>query len=177
MKTFFSMGFSRSPFFSGPSLGQQTLSSAEKADLYDRLVTADSVMDVVDGWKKNHPNAAADLGVDAQRFQELYTTAVQLKPVADDLIKRTMATAPAVLTFAEVDQAENWMAAIQQLFLITTNHTGKPPAPAASGAPLVPAPGTSIPAAAAPASSEGVSPLAVGLIGVGVFTLLLVALK
>lgn len=174
MQTLFSMGFSRSPFFSGPSLGQQTLSSAEKADLYDRLVTAESVLDVVDAWKKNHPNAAADLGADAQRFQELYASVIQLKPVADDLIKRTLGTAPAVLTFAELDQAENWMAYIQQLFLITTNHTGKPPAPSASGAP-VPASGSAVPAAAA--SPEGVSPLAVGLIGVGVLTLLLVAFK
>lgn len=164
MRTLFTLGFSGNPFWMQPSLGQQTLSDKDKSALYEQLVDTEGKIDIINEWKKNHPNVVADLGADAANYQNLETSMLSVQGTAKDLIKRTEAAEPAIVTLEELGQAENWMTYVQQMYLIVANHTGKHlPAPAA--------------AEAAPPAASGVNPVVIGIAAAGLLTLILVALK
>lgn len=163
MKTLFTMGFGGSPFSARPSLGQETLSEKDKSSLYNQLVDADGQLDIVTAWKKNHPNAAADLGSDATRFKQLETSATPLLAVAQDLEKRTEAAEPAVVTLEELGQVQTWISTVHEMYIIVANHKGTPPVAAAGPTPAAPAP--------------TVNPVVIGIGAVGLLTLMILALK
>lgn len=163
MKTWFAMGFTASPFSERPRLGQETLSDKDKSALYDQLVDTDGKLIVVEDWKKNHPNVAADLGADAQRFGELETAMQGVRGAAHEMEKRTEAAEAAVVTLEDLGQTQNWMTYVHEMYVIVANHTGKHPSAAALPAPPAPAP--------------AVNPVVIGIGAVGLLTLIIVALK
>lgn len=159
MRTLFQMGFGGNPFM----LGQQAMSDAEKTALYDQLVDAESKLDVVAEWKKNHPSTDADLGADAPLFHSLEARLASAQPVAKDVMTRVGSADPVTLTLAELAQTKDWMNDAHQLYVIAANHTGTLPAPA--------------PAAPAPGAAPALNPWALGIGAAGLLILVAVAVR
>lgn len=158
MKSLFTMGFSGNVFMAQPRLGQTALPDAEKSKLYDQLSDTDGKQSIIDEWKKNHPNAVADLGAEYARYADLQNGANYLQAVAKDVMKRVESPDPAIVSTSEIVQTQDWMNYIHQMYVIVAQHTGVGPAP---------------PAAASP----GLNPVVVAIGAAGLLTLVVVALR
>ncbi len=136
MRSFYRFGFSQ-PF----SLGQgdsQTLNQIESKKLFDDLDRANDKYGIVTDWKKKHPDLQKDLGSDYDNWQLVsqddtkYGSAAQ--GLRDRLEKEVMVDLnPQVVVSPDDTMAANiWIAAVNRMYVISANHTGKPiAAPAA----------------------------------------------
>lgn len=161
MQSFFRFGFSAHPF----SLGQgdsQTLTTIQGSKLYDDLDRANNKYVVVTDWIKNHPDLKKDLGNDYDNWRLVseddtkYGSAAQ--GLHDRLEKEVVVDRSPQISISPDDMmaANIWMAAVDRLYVLSANHTGKPvdlPA-AASG----PASKTSPEANASPVAALAPSP-------------------
>jgi hypothetical protein len=143
MQSFYRFGFSQ-PF----SLGQgdsQTLNMIESKKLFDDLDRANDKYGVVTDWKKKHPDLQKDLGSDYENWQLVseddtkYGSAAQA--FRDRLEKEVMVDLnPQVSVSPDETMAANiWIPAVDRLYVISANHTGRPSAskttPEANGSP------------------------------------------
>jgi hypothetical protein len=177
MRSFYRFGFSAQPFFLGQG-DNQTLSTAQGQKLYDDLDKANDKYGVVTDWMKNHPDLQKDLGSDYDNWQLViqddtkYGSAAQglhdrlEKEVIIDRNPQTLVS-PNDLTAANI-----WTSAVDRLYVISANHTGKPINPPASPASKA-LPEANASPAAAPASGQGSTlPIVIAVSGAALFGLL-----
>lgn len=180
MRSMFQMGFAGPSSFPSHSqvrlatLGQNTTidGNAYIAQINDAM----NKMQSVQAWVSAHPNYMAQLGSDASRFQAMYTQAPTAYDTVTDVYQRISTNDPAAwqITSVEKQQVDGWVQVMNELAKIVAAHPDSGGIPnAGAGFPnvqLTPVkPGTPIPAgaAAAPAASGGISPLAIGAIAAG----------
>jgi hypothetical protein len=183
MRSFYRFGFSAQPF----SLGQgdnQTLSTAQGQKLYDDLDKANDKYGVVTDWKKNHPDLQKDLGNDYDNWQLVSQDDTKYGSAAQGLHDRLekeviidrnpqISISPDDLTAANI-----WASAVDRLYVISANHTGKPVnSPAAPSGPASKAsPGANASPADAQVPGQGSTvPIVIAVSGAALLGLLVFA--
>lgn len=188
MRSMFQMGFAGPSSFPAhaqvrlATLGQNTTidGNAYLAQIND----ATNKMLSVQNWVSAHPNYMTQLGADASRFQAMYTQAPTAYDTVTDVSQRISASDPGAwqITSIEKQQVDGWIAVMNELAKIVAAHpdSGLTPGAGFPNVQLTPVkPGTPAPAGAAavPARSGGVSPLAIGAIAAGALAVGLVVLS
>jgi hypothetical protein len=168
MKTLFDRSFAGTPFSPRRHLGQQPLSAADKSALYGQIVDTEGKLDVVNAWKRDHPNLDVDLGPDAAQFRDLENWMMEVQGIAQNVERLLESSDPAVVSSSDLVRVNEWIAYVHQMYVIVAGHKGKLPTAA-------PPPGQGMPPA--PAKTTGVNPVVVGITAAGLLTLAIVAFK
>jgi hypothetical protein len=153
MRTLFTLGFSRDPF-----LGQTSSVSDDRKQLYSDLSQAQDKYAAITDWKKSHLNLSQVLGDDFDNWQMLSQDDDIYGSTADEVKKALDKDLNTSIDPGDMMAADNWVTAINRMYVLMANHTGTPaaaPAPAPQSATSAP----SAPAAAsqpAPSSAPAV---------------------
>jgi len=159
MRTLFTLGFSRDPF-----LGQNSSISDDRKQLYSDLSQAQDKYAAITDWKKSHLNLSQVLGDDFDNWQMLSQDDDIYGSTADEVKKALDKDLNTSIDPGDMMAADNWVNAINRMYVIMANHTGTPaaaPAPTPPSAPSVPAAAsqpTPSSAPAAPSNAPKASP-------------------
>lgn len=129
MRTMFTIGAWHNPYF----MGEVTmLATADAEKLYNDLVLASDKLVIVNEWKVNHPNLERDLGTDYDNWNLVIQDETKYGSAAEGLRDRLEKEAvvdqlPEIsVDSGDLDAARFWIAAVDRMYVITANHTGKP---------------------------------------------------
>jgi len=124
MRTIFSLGFSTNPFM-GQDQGQP-LSPDAVQKFAVSLSQAVDQYEIIKEWKKNHPNLQADLGNDYDNWTLLSQDDTKYGSAAEGLNDALTSNPNAPFSQDDLTAAQNWIQAVNRMYVIMTNHTGKP---------------------------------------------------
>lgn len=173
MKTMFTMGFDQSYF--GSSSPQLFLGQNIDLDkLRGDMSRTEDKMAVINRWMENRPDYETILGADLSRWNSLMNTAASYATDATNVEQRIGSNDPSAwqISSTERDSVNNWMSAINQLYLLTMSH---PQLRLGPGAPTV-SPSGALTKVPGPQPSTGPSPVVIGVGAAAVIGILALAL-